>query len=152
MPQYYNDKIKVAALLAPPAAMYHNPLTSLKFFSEPLNIKLIMAALDKVKYWNILPWDYKVTHLDEVLCSLFDGKLCDIVFAITDHWLPLDNTDRKDMYVSNLPSGASAYSYMHYGQLIHQKEPVFKRLDHGHDGNMAKYGQAEPPSYDLSAI
>lgn len=153
MPDFYNNKIKAAVLLAPPAAMYHNSLTSLRFFSEPLNMKLLLGALDEIKFWNILPYNYHASQLAELVCTLLDGKVCDLVFAITDHWdVNLDNKDRKDMYVSNLPSGASAQCYAHYGQLIHQKEPLFLRYDHGHDTNMKKYGQATPPSYNLSAI
>lgn len=56
------------------------------------------------------------------------------------------------MYVSNLPSGASARCYAHYGQLIHQSESAFVRYDFGKKENMKRYGQERPPAYNLSAV
>lgn len=152
MPEFYNSKIKIAALLAPPIALAHNDIPLLKWASIPFNTHLITGALDKIKFWNIIPYNFMASEAAELLCSILDGKICDLVFSVMDQWHSIDNTDRKDMYVSNLPSGASARCYVHYGQLIHQKEPAFLRYDFGETENMKRYGQATPPAYNISAI
>lgn len=131
LPDFYNSKINIAVLLAPPISLHYNDMPSLQFLSKPFNINLIMNSLDKIKFWNIIPHNFAGSKAAEVLCKVFDGKICDLVFSIMDQWHSIDNLDRKDMYVSNLPSGASARCYAHYGQLIHQPEPSFLRYDYG---------------------
>lgn len=63
LPDYFNSKINIAVLLAPPIAMYHAPNLGLKFLSFSLNRKLILAALDTIKFWNVLPYNYASSAL-----------------------------------------------------------------------------------------
>lgn len=64
-----------------------------------------------------------------------------------------DYMGRSDVYASNLPSGASVKDFIHYGQLVHTNEPVFKRYDYGSDElNMLYYNQTTVPDYDLSLL
>lgn len=152
LPDFYNSKIDIAVLLAPPMALAHNDLNLLKFLAIPLNENMIMGSLDLIKWWNIIPHNFFVSEAGEALCSILNGKVCDLVFSIMDSWYSIDNTDRKDMYISNLPSGASARSYAHYGQLIHKSEPAFLRYDFGMNENIIRYGQPTPPDYNLTVI
>lgn len=64
----------------------------------------------------------------------------------------IDNTDRWDVYMSNLPAGAGYKNTIHYGQLVDQEVQAFKRFDHGEKENMVKYGQKTPPDYDMSVL
>lgn len=91
MPEYYNSKIKIAALLAPPMALAHNDMNLLKFMAIPVNENLIMGALDTIKWWNIIPYNFLASQAAEALCSILDGKVCDLVFSIMDHWHSIDN-------------------------------------------------------------
>lgn len=119
--------------MAPPSAMYHNTNKIFRFISTPQVYWVVLKTLDTIKFWNILPYNFHASKLANKVCSLFDGKVCDIVFKMAAQWHDVDNLDRKDMYISNLPAGSSVYSYGHYGQLIMQKESVFKRYDYGKD-------------------
>lgn len=68
MPEFYNSKIKIAALLAPPMALAHNDMQLLKFMAIPFNENLIMGALDTIKFWNIIPHNFLASEAAEVLC------------------------------------------------------------------------------------
>lgn len=45
------------------------------------------------------------------------------------------------------PAGASSLQMIHFGQVI--RSMLFRRFDHGIGGNLALYGQAFPPLYNL---
>ena len=65
----------------------------------------------------------------------------------------VDNMDRSDVYLSNLPSGASYHNFVHYAQLINEKTETFKRYDYDNDRiNLEHYGQKTPPAYNLSLL
>lgn len=65
----------------------------------------------------------------------------------------IDYTERYDVYMSNLPSGAGYKDFLHYAQLINLPQEAFRRYDMGSDdANIAKYGQKTPPDYDMSLL
>ena len=50
----------------------------------------------------------------------------------------------------HFPSGSSTKNFRHFAQFTCKEK--FRQFDYGEKGNMAHYGQPEPPAYDLSAI
>lgn len=48
------------------------------------------------------------------------------------------------------PAGASSRQMIHFGQVI--RSMLFRRFDHGVAGNMANYGMAFPPLYNLLRV
>ena len=56
------------------------------------------------------------------------------------------------VYLDNIPAGSSTRPFVHYAQL-HLRDREFRKYDYGsQEGNMAHYGQPEPPLYDLSKV
>lgn len=54
--------------------------------------------------------------------------------------------------LANTPAGAATKQLLHYGQLIRNKNLVFKQFDYGLPGNLLKYKATQPPEYDLSRV
>lgn len=82
MPEFYNEKIKIGVLLAPPMSLAYNDNPLLKFMAIPVNENLIMGALDTIKFWNIVPYNFWGSKAAAALCGILDGKVCDLVFDI----------------------------------------------------------------------
>lgn len=153
IPEYYNEKMKVAFFLAPPAAMSHNSVPLFELLAKPVNRKLIMDTADLIHLWDLLPYDFLNTGVAYLFCNLFDGKLCNLFLnAIADADPAIDNTSRYDVYMSDLPAGSGYKDILHYGQLISLDKPTFRRLDLGEKDNLKKYGQSTPPDYDMSTL
>ncbi|XP_060623034.2 lipase member M-like [Anolis sagrei] len=56
------------------------------------------------------------------------------------------NMSRIDVYMSHFPDSTSVQDLLHWGQIY--KTGKFRAFDYG-NGNMEKYNQTEPPSYNL---
>ena len=87
------------------------------------------------------------------MCYFTDYEYCKSMLSFSDKDPTQIDLERFLVLVSYFPSGASAKSTFHYGQLINQKEEVFRRWDYGSaQDNIAHYGQPVPPNYDLKNI
>lgn len=123
IPEYYKEKMLLAIFLAPPAAMSNNSVALLGFLAQKVNRIIIEALLNTIHLWNIIPYDYVNQDITIVLCDLFDGKFCDYAMSLfADADPTIDYTERYDMYMSNLPSGAGYKNWLHYAQNINQDE------------------------------
>ena len=101
----------------------------------------------------MLPHNFVTSGTAQVLCKLFDGKLCDLLLKTAADGDPtIDNTDMYPIMTKNLPAGASYRNTLHYAQLMDLPYQEFLRWDYGKEGNMKNYGQASPPAYDLSLL
>lgn len=154
IPDFYKEKVNLAVLLAPPASMKNNRVGFLNLLSLKINRQIIVALLETIHMYNLLPYNFLNTGVATLVCNLFDGKLCDLLMSLfADEDPTIDYTDRYDVYMSNLPSGAGYKNFLHYAQLIDQPQECFRRYDMGSEkANMAKYGQKYPPDYDMSLI
>lgn len=84
-----------------------------------------------------------------MFCTIF-SDLCDELVIFIGDGHDIDNPDRLQMYLSNIPSGQSYKCSMWYAQCI---DPGNMALyDYGRIGNKAKYGQPEPPMVPLENI
>jgi len=81
-----------------------------------LNQNIIVGLLDLIKLWDILPYNFATTGIASAACQLFNGKFCDAIMSMTCDVDPtIDYTERYDVYMSNVPAGASVYNLFHYG-------------------------------------
>ena len=142
-PDLYSSKINIAFFLAPPASMKHNDIAINKILTQPLSLKLILDTLDAVHVWNLLPRNYLTSKAMQLVCQLSDNKLCDLVLAMFfDRHPEVDDLDRWDVMASYVPSGASCYNFVHYGQLMRLEKEGFRRYDYGSaSANQEHYGQ-----------
>jgi len=125
-PDYYKQKMNIAFLLAPPAALSHNDVTIINLMAFKPNRVIITTTLDTIHMWNIIPYNYLTSKTAQIFCGLFDGKICNWIMSLfADEDPDIDYTERYDMYMSNLPSGAGYKNYLHYGQLVNSKKEVF---------------------------
>jgi len=135
MPEYFNAKVNLAVLLAPPATMYYNPSKENRFLSQPKIMNLIDKAAKDLFVLDFLPYDWALSETVVSFCRLLDGKLCDLIFAASQGYdaLDVDNLDRYDVYLSYLPTDSGVFNLEHYGQQYrsHDGKPHFARYDHG---------------------
>lgn len=140
--QFYHDNLNLAVFLAPPACMSHNRVPIFNLLASDLNRQIITKAVELLGMYNILPYNFINTTIASTLCKLFDGKLCDLMMAlVADEDPTIDYTERYDVYMSNLPAGASYRNTVHYAQLINLPYEEFLRWDYeSKEENIKHYG------------
>ena len=152
-PDYFNSKINIAVLLAPPMSMHNCGDQGMVSASKPFTMSVLVAFADAVGLWDLIPYGSLTAGTTSGVCSLFDGELCKYVlnwFAGGDS--KVDYYERLSVIMSYLPSGAGYKDFVHYGQLIQAEKEAFRRFDYGRDENFKIYGQDTPPDFDLDAI
>ena len=71
----------------------------------------IVDVLLETGSYNLIPFDPKYFNV----CHLFGGAICASAFEYGDMDPTIDKTSRKDMYLTNFPSGAGYGNFIHYG-------------------------------------
>ena len=75
--------------------------------------------------------------------------LCvDFNTAFADWHPDIDNNARLAVDIAHSPSGAGWRQITHYDQTYQAKR--FQRYDFGKKENLVRYGQEQPPEYDLT--
>lgn len=136
MPDYWKENINVAVALAPVAKVEHCPLKSLQKLSEHLNV-VQFIIVNVLHMYNMFPPVPKLDHAVNLFCDIYD-EACDEVLYWLAYDNEVDNPDRKQMYVSNLPSGQTWRSFDYYAQTMHTG--TFRKYDYGRIKNKEKYG------------
>lgn len=77
LPEYFNPRIAVAILLAPPAAMAYSPNKMMRAMSSEPMISMLHAAIKTFKIYNPMQSNPMLTGTASKFCSLMDGKLCE---------------------------------------------------------------------------
>ena len=143
MPDYFNSKIKLGILLAPPASMHNLSTKIIRFESQPQILNLLVGLAETLHLYDIVPKDFLTSEAPMIFCSYFDSKMCDLVlsmFTDADPDIDITTPDRWNMLLSNMPAGSGLFNFVHYAQLIGSKTEAFRRFDHGKKKNLAKYG------------
>lgn len=102
-----------------------------------------------------------VRYFGPIICSLKNarGKTCvDYVFEIYLYIIGLSagfdeeqiEYERASAYLDHIPSGTSVKNMAHYGQEIINGR--FAKFDYGLPANLERYGQEQPPDYNLSKV
>ena len=76
MPEYFNEKINVALLLAPPASMYYSASRSDIILSMPWIMDTITWAAEALFVLDIVPYTRALSEVVVGFCRLSDGSIC----------------------------------------------------------------------------
>ena len=119
-PDYFKEKISIAALMSPVASMHNNQIKLYDLLGMKLNRIFLKTQIDLFHTWNILPFDYTRSGVLGTLCGLFDGALCDMIIKYVLNYDPnIDNQERYSVIASNMPAGNGWRNLAHYAQLYH---------------------------------
>jgi len=150
---YFNSKINLAVLMAPPMSLKNCKDEAMRAASTPIVLKAVTAVLEAAGQYNLIPYGSFTAGVTSEVCKLFDGAVCK--FAL--NWFGGGDSDVDDMtrvpvFMSGLPSGSGYKNFVHYGQLIHTETEAFRRYDHGTSENQKLYVQPTPPDYEIAKI
>ncbi|GJQ77030.1 hypothetical protein Trydic_g15224 [Trypoxylus dichotomus] len=140
----YNDKISIMVGLAPAAYMAHvrNPLfRTMSRFWELIYAKkgMLNNALINVVTENIC----KDKIVIQNICS-------NMLFLMAGYdYEQLDKSLIPDI-MRTLPAGSSTKQWVHYLQLV--RSGYFRQYDYLPLENLRRYGEANPPTYNLSKV
>ncbi|XP_014208906.1 lipase 3-like [Copidosoma floridanum] len=142
----YNEKIKLVINLATTVTWLspHQPTVELILH----HADSIKGALNNMKIYELLSLSAATPRMITTLCgekSMF-RQLC----AIFQMESIQSDVNMWHNWISSFPAGTSAQSVLHYLQNIESGN--FVMYDFGEKENSLKYGQPEPPAYDLSNI
>jgi len=147
----YNDKIRVGALLAPPAYMAHstNPIFIIASIGGGVEFLYHLFGLyEFLPHYNIITW---IAHLFCGDINPIGDLLCtNIGFLLLGFNQGQLNGTMIPTYLDNIPEGTSTRPFVHYAQL-HLSER-FEAYDFGPTQNVVRYNQTAPPQYDLSKV
>lgn len=116
LPDYYKKVINVSVLLAPTSSVKSNNIGILNLMSWGLNRSIITSLVETIHMYSLLPNNFLNSGVATAVCKLFNGSLCNAIMGIVSDVDPkIDNTERYDVYTSNLPAGAGYKNIIHYG-------------------------------------
>merc|ERR1719348_244342 len=147
----YNEKIKVAALLAPPAFMSHGTsvLFDLVDFAGDIDILYHLFGL-----YEFLPHSDIISAIGHQYCADEHPENLDLCYNIAFNILGFNpdhfNESMIPTYMDHLPEGTSTRPAVHYAQLYLSHK--FEAYDFGPEENYQRYGQMEQPEYDLARV
>ena len=79
-------------------------------------------------------------------------KECLVPYEETDEFPKENNLKQTGYFMNSDPQAFNLQSVAHFCQLTVSTVPIFRRYDYGAQKNMEKYGQVEPPHYNLSLV
>ncbi|CAI2352820.1 unnamed protein product [Caenorhabditis sp. 36 PRJEB53466] len=147
----FAKKIKKFFALAPVGSV-KNIKGFLSFFAHYFSVEFD-GWFDVFGAGEFLPnnWAMKLAAKDICGGLQIESDLCDnVLFLIagpeSDQW----NSTRVPVYATHDPAGTSTQNIVHWMQMVrHGGVPAY---DWGTKENKKKYGQANPPEYDFTAI
>ncbi|XP_034249632.1 lipase 3-like isoform X2 [Thrips palmi] len=145
----YNRRVRVASLLAPVA-----------YFSRPRGLTAMLFPITRKIEHDVRAVHMELLPLGSVPRSAV-GALCrpgaptaTLCMAAYSHTTGPDprqmNATLLPTVLSHVPAGSSLGQFVHYAQV--QKSGLFRQYDHGVRGNTLRYGQPQPPLYNLSSV
>ena len=114
------------------------------------NLDRVIKILDTFKIYEM--FKHRDSYLEKKAFELFCGYLtwfCEYssTFIASDN-LEYDNDEAFAVYIGHYPSSTSTKSFFHLDQMA--KADSFQEYDYGKTENLNKYGQATPPTIDIS--
>jgi len=117
-PDYFNENVNYAALLAPIVHMGNIEVESLKTLAEPQYLDpAIKYAVGYLHFWNIDTKTKANAYLFHLFCEAF-GEICNDMSATFVLNPDVDNVSRTDEMVSFFPAGYSWRNFAHYAQIV----------------------------------
>jgi pimeloyl-ACP methyl ester carboxylesterase len=98
------------------------------------------------------PWGPKSSKTFAIFCH-FTPKTCREAMMIASFNEPkLDNAKIMPTVAGHAPAGTSYLNMLHFLQMSQEKIWQLRKYDFGPTENMKKYGQPQPPQYDVKKI
>lgn len=145
----YNEKIKIGALLAPPAYMSHatNFIFTIAQWGDTVDILYHLFGL-----YEFLPHSDLMSWLAELFCGGdILGSICaNFGFLFLGFNPGQLNEEMIALYLDNIPEGTSTRPFVHYAQLFLSAK--FQAYDFGATENVYRYNTTVAPLYDLSKV
>lgn len=143
---WWNKRVAIFASLAGVAKLDH---CGSKILTTLAKGPFLIDAIKKLNIHEMFPADYLQNTVFSRVCKAFPS-ICDVVIQlVADEDAGLDDQKRISNFMGHYPSGVSLKSLEHFAQIV--RACKFQNFDYG-KGNMEKYGQEEPPEYDLKKI
>ncbi|KAJ8687586.1 hypothetical protein QAD02_023380 [Eretmocerus hayati] len=147
----YNDKIWLAISLAPIAFWTAPPTPMIKLLrSQGQSLRTLLYAFG---VHELLPRTKEVMQLLYTMCgdkSPIQPLCLDVMWLSFGYNPEQLNMDLIPTLLSIFPAGTSRRTVEHYLQNVAAGD--FRMFDYGRQQNMERYGQTEPPSYNLKNI
>jgi pimeloyl-ACP methyl ester carboxylesterase len=148
----YNARFRSGFLLGPTAfaGNHTNPFgalapygDSVKYIFDLLGVHEFMPNFLEIKSWLA----HTTCHI-----SNLHSKACRNLYALFVGMDPSNlNMTMVPTYMSHMPCGSSTTQFKHYAQLA-ENGGRFTKLDLGAVMNLVKYGQSEPPEYEVAKV
>lgn len=142
----YQKKVKLFVALAPVGEITHarSPITLLAGVPDKI-------LLDIFGRKDFLAGDFFTESIADTICQSFltRGLCLNSLFLLMGPDPGNLNNSRLAVYVHHA-AGASTKDMIHFAQVYRAQN--FQMFDHGPEGNMQRYNQTTPPSYDVSKV
>ncbi|KAJ3658395.1 hypothetical protein Zmor_010135 [Zophobas morio] len=145
----YNQKIKLASLMAGAAIVKHYPNILIQELCK--YIDRVALLLNRYKIYEY-PLVKEMRDFVSTTCAdPSSNEICDYIynmkfsgdgFRVEEEFLPV-------IYTNN-PSNTGMKQYVHFAQQV--RDGGFRYFDYGTEANLELYGSESPPDYDLSKI
>lgn len=144
------EKIRTFFGLAPVATVGHikGAIKYLSYFSTEAKFLIKLLGINE-----FLPSDFFTKFIGEKVCGsfhIFEESCSNVVFLIAGFDKKELNESRVPVYLSHLPAGTSVKDLLHFSQLVKSKQ--FQMYNYGSTGNVQKYGQKNPPQYNITQM
>ncbi|EGG23596.1 hypothetical protein DFA_05730 [Cavenderia fasciculata] len=139
------SKIDLFVALAPVVRVTHCKSTFLNLLAKYDVADLFVLLGDK----SFLIQTPGMQKFLQIICT-FDPSICQNSLALIMGWDTANiNSTRLPVYMSHEPGGTSVQNVLHWSQAV---KTGYQKFDYGTKGNLAHYGQATPPQYNISAF
>jgi len=113
-PEVYTEKINHAVFLAPVTTFRGSTNKGLHFFAD-FGLGALQTILELAGQYNLIPYSQTTSGSAVKVCSLFNGKFCDIFNSIFINSDPtIDDESAFLNQVNYTPSGAGYRNWLHY--------------------------------------
>jgi len=143
------EKIKLFAALAPTAHVSHvKGLLKILSYGGVIG-EQILATLGTR---NFLPSSWVTREVAKLVCGhgIFQYICTSIVFLISGYDVTNLDKNRIPVIMTHTPAGTSVKNIIHFSQMIRSNK--LQMYDYKWNGNMHKYMQPYPPTYDIEQM
>jgi lysosomal acid lipase/cholesteryl ester hydrolase len=148
-----NGKVEKFMALGPVAFMTGFDSNDLYYFGATHNF---LHVLNTLHIHKILEHKLNNNWMDDIVVKMFCGSthlICDyLISKVCDKDPSKIDTKEMAVFLQHNPSRSNVKSLEHYAQMITNFTGALRKFDYGAKENMARYGTAIPPAYDLSKI
>lgn len=141
----YNKVVKPIIQLAPSFGFKHLPALLRTVMNSPM-VPVLLGAVDG----PFSPSSKFTSYLEAMICKEVKPACLLYMALLTGTDTAQINQTRLDVYMYGIPAGTSIKNVRHFRQTI--VKGFFGEYDYGSKMNMKKYGQKNPPAFDMNKI